>query len=152
MEEKFYDVIIVGTGPNGIFTAIELINKTDNLSILMLEKGNDITKRSCPMNGELDRKCQNCSSCSIVSGWGGAGAFSDGKLSLSPNVGGNLDEYIGREQLEEYIDYCDDIYLDFGAPDRIFGVSESKKKEIKEKAIKANLKFKPTKLRHLGTG
>ncbi|MFW6271050.1 MAG: NAD(P)/FAD-dependent oxidoreductase [Bacillota bacterium] len=152
MSQKHYDVIIVGTGPTGIFTAMELIKKSGELSILMLEKGKDIAKRNCPMNMELGGKCQNCESCSIVSGWGGAGAFSDGKLSLSPNIGGNLDEYIGREQLEEYISYADDIYLDFGAPDRIFGVDENKKKKINEKAIKANLKFIPTKLRHLGTG
>jgi len=151
MNRTTYDVIIVGAGPTGIFTALELLNNKTDLEILILEKGTNLDKRVCPMNIR-STSCVKCPSCAIVSGWGGAGAFSDGKLSLSPEIGGNLHEYIGWEKLSEYIKYADDIYLRFGAPDRIFGVDDDKVKEIKEKAIKAQLQFIPAKLRHLGTG
>lgn len=150
MKEK-YDVIIVGAGPTGIFTALELIDKDPALNILMLEKGTDLKKRICPMNIR-ETKCVYCNSCAIVSGWGGAGAYSDGKLSLSHEIGGNLHEYIGEEKLKDYIKYADNIYLKFGAPDRIFGVDGEKVQEIRGNAIRAQLKFIPAKLRHLGTG
>ncbi len=152
MDNNQYDVIVIGTGPTGIFTVLELLKKDTGLNILMLEKGTDLSKRVCPMNSNSGVSCANCSSCSIVSGWGGAGAFSDGKLTLSPEIGGNLDKYIGWEQLEEHISYADEIYLEFGAPDRIFGVDDAKLKDIKENAIRANLEFIPARLRHLGTG
>ncbi len=147
-----YDLIVVGSGPTGIFTVIELINQDTDMNILMLEKGTDLAKRVCPMNENPGMGCVNCPSCAIVSGWGGAGAYSDGKLSLSPNIGGNLDDYIGKEQLFKNIKYADKIYQKFGAPDRIFGENNEKQDIIKKKAIKANLKFIPAKLRHLGTG
>lgn len=152
MSKNNYDVIVVGTGPTGIFTVLELLKKESNLDILMLEKGKDISKRECPMKENPGMGCLNCDSCSVVSGWGGAGAFSDGKLSLSPKIGGHLEEYIGLDRLKKLINYTDQIYLDFGAPDRIFGADNSKVDEIKTKAIKAQLKFIPAKLRHLGTG
>ncbi len=151
MKRTSYDVIIVGAGPTGIFAALEFLNKDVGLNILMLEKGTDLEKRICPMNIK-STSCIKCPSCAIVSGWGGAGAFSDGKLSLSPEIGGNLHEYIGWEKLGELINYADDIYMRFGAPDRIFGVDDYNIKGIKEKAIKAQLEFIPAKLRHLGTG
>ncbi|ACL68976.1 NAD(P)/FAD-dependent oxidoreductase [Halothermothrix orenii] len=151
MASKEYDVIIVGAGPTGIFTALELINKESDLKVVILEKGNNLKDRECPMNVK-NTNCVKCKSCSIVSGWGGAGAFSDGKLSLSPDIGGHLDEYIGKENLSELIKYADKLYLKFGAPDRIFGVDSDKVQDIKEKAVKANLKFIPARLRHLGTG
>jgi uncharacterized FAD-dependent dehydrogenase len=152
MSRDNYDVIVVGTGPTGIFTVLELLKKDSNLDILMLEKGKNISKRECPMKQNPGMGCLNCDSCSVVSGWGGAGAFSDGKLSLSPKIGGHLEEYIGLDRLKKLINYTDQIYLDFGAPDRIFGGDNSKIDEIKTKAIKAQLKFIPAKLRHLGTG
>lgn len=115
-----YDLIIVGAGPTGIFTALELLNQNSGLDILILEKGNNLEKRICPMNIK-NTACLKCPSCSIVSGWGGAGAYSDGKLSLSPEIGGNLYEYIGWDKLSELISYCDKIYRDYGAPDRVLG-------------------------------
>jgi hypothetical protein len=152
MNKKDYDLIIIGAGPTGIFTALELIKKEADLDILILEKGNDLEKRICPMKENPGSGCIHCKSCAIVSGWGGAGAYSDGKLSLSPDIGGNLENYIGREALIENISYADDIYMEFGAPERIFGVPEDKQEEIRKKAVKAELKFVPARLRHLGTG
>jgi uncharacterized protein len=146
-----YDVIVVGAGPTGIFTVLELIQNRSGLNILMLEKGDNLKKRICPMEVQKTG-CMHCRSCAIVSGWGGAGAFSDGKLTLSPEIGGNLHNYIGRDRLKELITYVDDIYLHYGAPERVFGVKEEVIQDIKEKAIKAELKFIPAKLRHLGTG
>lgn len=151
MARKGYDLIVVGAGPTGIFVVLELLARQPELDILVLEKGNDLEQRVCPMNIK-EINCIKCASCSIVSGWGGAGAFSDGKLSLSPRIGGNLDQYIQWQQLKELISYVDDIYLKFGAPDRIFGVDAGKIEEIEAKAIKANLQFIPASLRHLGTG
>lgn len=152
MSKNKYDVIVVGTGPTGIFTVLEILKKKKDLDILMLEKGKDISKRECPMKQNPGLGCVNCDSCSVVSGWGGAGAYSDGKLSLSPKIGGYLEEYIGLKSLKQFIQYADQIYLDFGAPERIFGLDTSKIEDIKAKAIKSNLKFIPAKLRHLGTG
>ncbi|SDL85213.1 NAD(P)/FAD-dependent oxidoreductase [Halarsenatibacter silvermanii] len=153
MAEK-YDVVIVGSGPTGIFTALELVEQETDCEILIVEKGKDIDSRSCPMKEKpgSGEGCFECVSCAVVSGWGGAGAYSDGKLSLSSDVGGNLEEYIGQEKLESLIDYADDKYLKFGAPDRIFGISEKKEEEFKDKAARAGLKFIPARLRHLGTG
>ena len=122
--EKKYDVIIVGAGPAGIFTAYELTRERNDLSILMLEKGRDIYQRNCPKhtNGGI---CINCKPCSITTGWAGAGAYSDGKLSLSHEVGGNLPDYIGVEATREMIRYTDDIYLKFGADSDIHGLHET---------------------------
>ena len=152
--KKKYNVVIVGAGPTGIFTALELIEKEADCEILILEKGNDISSRSCPMKEKpgSGEGCYECVSCAVVSGWGGAGAYSDGKLSLSSDIGGNLEEYIGEENLESLISYADDIYVKFGAPDKIFGVSEKKAEEFRDKAARAGLKFIPAHLRHLGTG
>lgn len=149
--KKEYDVIIIGAGPTGIFAALELLKENSELDILILEKGKNLQQRICPMHIRKTN-CVKCPSCSIVSGWGGAGAFSDGKLTLSPEIGGNLHEYIGQERLIELIQYVDDIYIRYGAPDRVFGVDESRVAHLKEKAIKAGLEFIPARLRHLGTG
>ena len=106
-----YDVVIIGAGPAGIFTAIELIRKGANKKIMMVEKGQPIEKRRCPKS--KTNKCVNCKPyCHITTGFSGAGAFSDGKLSLSPEVGGQLPELIGYETAQETIEYADSIYLD----------------------------------------
>jgi len=93
-----YDVIIIGAGPAGIFTALELVKSGQNLKILMLEKGQNIQNRICPAR-ESNNNCFNCKPCSTICGWGGAGAFSDGKLTLSTEIGGNLEQYISEEKL-----------------------------------------------------
>ncbi|MGI6603826.1 MAG: NAD(P)/FAD-dependent oxidoreductase [bacterium] len=146
--QSVYDVIIVGTGPAGIFAALELSEKTP-LKILMLEKGADIDERCCPL--QETGACVRCRPCSIVSGWGGAGAFSDGKLTLTTDFGGWLDEYIERSQVMSLIKYVDEVYLRFGAPDKVFGADDEQVKEIQRLAAKADLSLIPARIRHLGT-
>ncbi|MCT4615465.1 MAG: FAD-dependent oxidoreductase [Marinifilaceae bacterium] len=146
-----YDVIIVGAGPAGIFCAYELIKNKSDINILILEKGRDIIKRKCPKhtNGGT---CVHCKPCSITTGWAGAGAFSDGKLSLSHEVGGHLPEHIGVEETIDLIRYTDQIYLNHGAATDIHGEKlSSEMREIKRKAINSNLKLVHCPVRHLGT-
>lgn len=146
-----YDVIIVGAGPSGIFTALELVKNHSDKKVLIVEMGHQIDKRSCPK--EKTKKCINCKPyCNITTGFSGAGAFSDGKLSLSPEVGGDLPELIGFDLTTELINYTDSIYLEFGADTKVEGLEHTDKvKEIRRKAIEANLKLVDCPIRHLGT-
>jgi len=125
-----------------------LSEKTD-LKILMLDKGPDIDKRKCPTSRGIG--CVRCIPCSLLSGWGGAGAFSDGKLTLSSEVGGWLNEYLDGNELNGLIDYVDKVYLRFGAPEKLYGTDFDKVEEIERKATLAGLKLVREKLRHLGT-
>lgn len=151
MEVKMYDVLIIGAGPAGIFTALELLRNNSDKKILILEQGKLIHKRSCPKSKV--GKCIHCQpTCNITSGFSGAGAFSDGKLSLSYEVGGDLPDLIGPQYAQEMINYTDKIYLDFGAETHIEGVeNEEEIKQIRLKAIQANLKLVDCPIRHLGT-
>jgi uncharacterized FAD-dependent dehydrogenase len=143
-----YDVIIVGAGPAGIFAALELAQAT-GLRILLLEKGKDLPLRKCPIIGK-ELSCPPCTPCGLVSGWGGAGAFSDGKLTLSPHVGGQLEGYLGVGKAAELVRYVDDIYLRFGASGGVYGVGPEVKK-VARKAETAGLRLIPTPIRHMGT-
>jgi len=149
MKKKEYDVIIVGAGPAGIFTALELTKK-NNVSVLILEKGEEIGKRECLMRSK-NGGCFHCSPCAIISGWGGAGAFSDGKLNLSTEIGGQLDNYIDKDKVAELIEYSDYIYLEFGADRTVYGTEEGEIDILKKEASLAKLKLIPTRIRHLGT-
>lgn len=145
-----YDVIIVGAGPSGIFTAYELIKQKSDLKILMIEKGRSIEKRICPKR--TIGRCVDCKPCSITTGFAGAGAYSDGKLSLSPDVGGELPAILGYDKAQDLINEADDVYLSFGADEHIYGLDKLDRiSDIKKKAIEASLKLIDCPIRHLGT-
>jgi len=144
--EKF-DVIIVGGGPAGLFAALELADS--RLKVLLLEKGKDIDRRLCPIKGK-EGVCPPCYPCGVVSGLGGAGAFSDGKLTLSPYVGGRLVDYLGLGRTEELIKHVDRLYLRFGAEDKVYGLGEEVE-AFRKKASLAELRLIPVGVRHMGT-
>lgn len=147
---KHYDVVIVGAGPAGIFTALEMLNRNTKRSILIVEKGKPIERRTCPKH--KTGKCMNCKPCHITTGFSGAGAFSDGKLSLCYEVGGDLPSLVGADLAQSFIDYTDSIYLSFGADPHVEGLEgNEEKKEIRRRAIKAGLKLVDCPIRHLGT-
>ncbi len=145
------DVVIIGAGPAGIFTALEMIKKGSKKSIVIVEKGQSVEKRHCPK--DKTKECMNCKPyCHITTGFSGAGAFSDGKLSLCYEVGGDLPQLIGEAVAQETIDYTDGIYLEFGADTHIEGINNSQEvKEIRMRAIQAGLKLVDCPIRHMGT-
>ncbi len=146
-----WDVIIIGAGPAGIFTAYEGIRLNPNMKILMIEKGAAVENRSCPKS--KTHKCVNCRPyCHITTGFSGAGAFSDGKLSLSCEVGGDFPSLIGEDKAQALIDYADKIYLKFGADTKIEGVGNPEAvKQIRRRAIQAGLQLVDCPIRHMGT-
>ena len=152
-----YDVIVVGMGPSSIFMAYEMIKLDKTKKILLIDQGKRVENRVCPI--EKTGVCAKCKPfCSITSGFSGAGAFSDGKLSLYNKededfyIGGNLHEYVGVEETKKLIDYADSIYLDFGADTKLEGIEFKKEvSEIKEKAKKEGLTLIDIPIRHLGT-
>ncbi|MBO5929159.1 MAG: FAD-binding protein [Clostridia bacterium] len=145
------DVVIVGAGPAGIFTALEMIRKGSKKSIVIVEKGQAIENRRCPKS--KIGKCVNCKPyCHITTGFSGAGAFSDGKLSLSYEVGGDFPSLIGEDAAQELINYADSIYLEFGADTHVEGLGNTEEvKEIRKRAIQAGLKLVDCPIRHMGT-
>lgn len=150
MLQENYDVIIIGAGPSGAFCAYTLKTERPELRVLMIEKGRRIEKRVCPKR--KTKVCVGCKPCSITTGFAGAGAFSDGKLSLSPDVGGNLPEILGYEKTEELIKESDEIYLRFGADKSVYGVDKEREiEEIRRKSIAAGIKLVECPIRHLGT-
>ena len=152
-----YDVIVVGMGPGSIFFAYEMIKQNQNKKILLVEQGKRVEDRNCPI--ETIGKCTKCKPfCNITSGFSGAGAFSDGKLSLYNKededfyVGGELHKYVGVEETKKLIDYTDQIYLDFGADPKLEGTKYKKEvDEIKKKAKKEEITLIDIPIRHLGT-
>ena len=148
---KHNDIVIVGAGPAGIFTAIELLRHGSRRHINIVEKGQAVENRHCPK--AITGRCVNCKPyCHITTGFSGAGAFSDGKLSLSCEVGGDLPSLIGETLAQETIDYTDSIYLEFGADQKVEGVAEGEElKKIRKRAIRAGLKLVDCPIRHLGT-
>jgi len=147
MDGDRYDVIIVGAGPAGVFAALEFV-RSDSPRILLLEKGQALSKRKCPARQAY---CVGCDPCAIMTGWGGAGAFSDGKLTLSSEVGGNLCDYMSGEELDTLIDYTDGLWLRFGASENVFGPDQAQIDEMTRKATLAEMRLVPMRIRHLGS-
>ncbi|HEX3016981.1 MAG TPA: FAD-binding protein [Caproicibacter sp.] len=146
---KNYDVIVVGAGPAGIFTALELDKISPEKKILVVDSGSAIERRSCP--ARTTGACAHCSTCSIMNGWAGAGAFSDGKLSLSEEVGGNITDYMSTETARELIHYVDGIYLQYGAPDKVYGKNDKFAEKVAYSARRENIQLIPCPVRHMGT-
>ena len=150
MEIKMkYDVIIVGAGPGGIFSAYELTKQAPSLKIGVFEAGHALEKRHCPIDGEKIKTCIKCKSCSIMSGFGGAGAFSDGKYNITNNFGGTLHEYIGKKQALDLMEYVDQINMQYGGEGtKLYTTAESRFKKL---CIQNKLNLLDASVRHLGT-
>lgn len=146
---KAYDVVIIGAGPAGIFAAYELVKENPNIKVLMLDKGRKIQQRKCPI--PKTGQCAHCQPCGIMYGWAGAGAFSDGKLSLSPDVGGHLSDYIGYKLTQELIQYADEVYCHYGAPDKVHGLNSKSVEDIAYDASRHSILLIPCPVRHMGT-
>ena len=144
-----YDVIIIGAGPGGIFAAYELVNKDKNLKIAIIEKGKALDKRACPIDGKKIKSCIKCDTCSIMSGFGGAGAFSDGKYNITNDFGGTLYEHIGSDTAIELMHYVDDINVLYGGQDtKLYSTAKSSFKKL---CMQNKLKLLDASVRHLGT-
>ncbi len=146
MPKQKQDVIIIGAGPAGIFAALELSRRSD-LRVTILDKGQPIDKRRCP--AREGRDCAFCQPCSIMNGWGGAGAFSDGKLTLSPASGGHLGELLGEQQTQSLIDEVDSVYVEYGANKNVYGRHTNEYKSLEK--ILAGLRLVSVPIRHMGT-
>ena len=148
---KKVDTVIVGAGPAGIFTAIEMLRRGSKKKIVIIEKGRAVEERRCPK--ATVGHCVSCKPyCHITTGFSGAGAFSDGKLSLSASVGGDLPSLVGEDLVQRTIEYTDGIYLEFGADGKIEGIgNEEEVKDIRKRAISAGLRLVDCPIRHLGT-
>lgn len=144
-----YDVIIIGAGPGGIFSAYELTQLNPNLKVAVFEAGHELAKRKCPIDGKKIKTCISCQSCSIMSGFGGAGAFSDGKYNITNDFGGTLFEYIGKAQALELMNYVDDINVAYGgAGTKLYSTAGTK---IKKECMQNDLHLLDASVRHLGT-
>ena len=151
-KERFtmdYDVILVGAGPGGIFSAYELVQKAPQMKIAVFECGNPLEKRKCPIDGEKIKTCIGCKTCAIMNGFGGAGAFSDGKYNITNAFGGTLHEHIGKKQALELMHYVDEINVKFGGDKtKLYSTSNS---AFRTECLRNNLHLLDASVRHLGT-
>lgn len=144
-----YDVIIIGAGPGGIFTAYELVQKDKNLKIAVFESGHALHQRHCPIDGDKIKNCINCKSCSIMSGFGGAGAFSDGKYNITNDFGGTLYEHVGKKRAIELMKYVDEINMKYGGEGtKLYSTAGS---HFKKLCLQNKLNLLDASVRHLGT-
>lgn len=149
MQDTQYDVIIIGAGPGGIFSAYELVKKRPELKIAVFESGNPLEKRKCPIDGKKVKSCVKCKPCAIMNGFGGAGAFSDGKYNITNDFGGTLYEYIGKEKALELMQYVDAINVSYGGQQtKMYSTAGS---EFKKICMQNKLKLLDASVRHLGT-
>lgn len=144
-----YDIIIIGAGPGGIFSAYELVKENRGLKVAVFETGHSLDKRHCPIDGDKIKSCINCKSCSIMSGFGGAGAFSDGKYNITNDFGGTLYEYIGKKEAINLMKYVDDINMAYGGEGtKLYSTAGTKFKKI---CLQNKLNLLDASVRHLGT-
>jgi uncharacterized protein len=144
-----YDVIIIGAGPGGIFTAYELVQNDKNLKIAVFESGHALHQRHCPIDGDKIKNCINCKSCSIMSGFGGAGAFSDGKYNITNDFGGTLYEHVGKKRAIELMKYVDEINMKYGGErTQLYSTAGS---HFKKLCLQNKLNLLDASVRHLGT-
>ena len=144
-----YDVIIIGAGPGGIFSAYELTRENTDLKVAVFESGHALSKRKCPIDGDKVKSCINCKSCSIMSGFGGAGAFSDGKYNITNDFGGTLYEYLGKKKALELMEYVDEINMRYGGEGtKLYSTAGS---QFKKLCMQNDLHLLEASVRHLGT-
>ncbi len=144
-----YDIIIIGAGPGGIFSAYELVKENRGLKVAVFETGHSLDKRHCPIDGDKIKSCINCKSCSIMSGFGGAGAFSDGKYNITNDFGGTLYEYIGKKEAINLMKYVDDINMAYGGEGtKLYSTAGTKFKKV---CLQNKLNLLDASVRHLGT-
>ena len=144
-----YDIIIIGAGPGGIFSAYELMQLNPSLKVAVFEAGHPLSKRHCPIDGVKIKSCIGCKSCSIMSGFGGAGAFSDGKYNITNDFGGTLHAYIGKQRALELMRYVDEINMRYGGDGtKLYSTAGSR---FKKQCIQNNLHLLEASVRHLGT-
>ncbi len=149
MANTDYDVIIIGAGPGGIFSAYELSKNNPSLKIAVFEAGNELSKRKCPIDGDKVKSCISCKTCAIMSGFGGAGAFSDGKYNITNDFGGTLYEYIGKKKATELMEYVDHINVTHGGENcKLYSTSGS---QFKKLCMQNQLHLLDASVRHLGT-
>ena len=148
-QKKDFDIIIIGAGPGGIFSAYELMKLNPDLKVAVFEAGHALDKRHCPIDGDKIKSCINCKSCSIMSGFGGAGAFSDGKYNITNDFGGTLYEYIGKQKALELMHYVDEINMKYGGDGcKLYSTAGSKFKKL---CMQHDLHLLDASVRHLGT-
>lgn len=144
-----YDIIIIGAGPGGIYSAYELTKERSDLKIAVFEAGNPLEKRRCPIDGKKVKSCINCKTCAIMSGFGGAGAFSDGKYNITNNFGGTLYEHVGRQTALDLMNYVDQINLSHGAEStKLYTTAGTRFKKL---CLQNKLHLLDASVRHLGT-
>jgi len=146
---KNYDIIIVGAGASSVFAAYELTALGSKAKVLMIEKGNSLEKRKCPIDGKKIKACIHCKSCDIMNGYGGAGSLSDGKYNITNNFGGDLYKYVGSQEALDLMYYVDKVLCDHGGSDaKLYSTADS---TLKTEALKHDLHLLDAKVRHLGT-
>lgn len=144
-----YDVIIVGAGASGVFTAYELVKQHPDINVLMIEKGHSLDKRKCPINNKDIKSCIHCDVCNVVNGFGGAGSLSDGKYNITNNFGGDLHKYVGDKEALDLMNYVDEVLCGMGGQDaKLYSTANT---ELKTKALKYDLHLLDAKVRHFGT-
>lgn len=146
-----YDVVIIGAGTAGVYAGYELLKLKPHLKVLILEMGNDIYHRVCPIVAGKARECASCKPCSIMSGFGGAGAFSDGKYNFTTEFGGWLSDYMDERELMELIDYVDSVNVSFGATTEVFTTDSPAARQLERQALAYDLHLLQARCKHLGT-